>query len=465
MKHAQIVPDRLALSTDLYELTMAAGYFAEGHHDRTATFDLSVRSLPHNRGFLLVAGLEQALAYLRDLRFTPAALEYLERTGHFHREFLDDLAAFRFNGDIDAIPEGTVAFPPAPLLRVTAPIIEAQIVETFLLTTLTFQTMIASKAARIVLAADGRDIADFSARRDHGPQAGLLAARAAFIGGCVGTSNVLAGERFGIPTYGTMAHSFVMFHADEEEAFAAFSDSYPGDPTLLIDTYDTIEGAHKAVHVAKQLASQGRRLAAVRLDSGNLVALSRAVRRILDGAGLVDTRIFASGGLDEYEIARLLAAGAQLDAFGVGTELGTSGDAPSLDSTYKLVACRDRSGAEVPVIKLSSGKATLPGRKQVWRYHEGGRFIGDVIGLKSETPHPPGHAPGAALVEALLHPVMRRGEAVEPLPSLEELQQRARDQLDALSPGVKKSNEPTEYATELTETLQDLTVALRARSA
>ena len=465
MKHAQIVPDRLALSTDLYELTMAAGYFAEGHHDRTATFDLSVRSLPHNRGFLLVAGLEQALAYLRDLRFTPAALEYLERTGHFHREFLDDLAAFRFNGDIDAIPEGTVAFPPAPLLRVTAPIIEAQIVETFLLTTLTFQTMIATKAARIVLAADGRDIVDFSARRDHGPQAGLLAARAAFIGGCVGTSNVLAGERFGIPTYGTMAHSFVMFHADEEEAFAAFSDSYPGDPTLLIDTYDTIEGAHKAVHVAKQLASQGRRLAAVRLDSGNLVALSRAVRRILDGAGLVDTRIFASGGLDEYEIARLLAAGAQLDAFGVGTELGTSGDAPSLDSTYKLVACRDRSGAEVPVIKLSSGKATLPGRKQVWRYHEGGRFIGDVIGLKSETPHPPGHAPGAALVEALLHPVMRRGEAVEPLPSLEELQQRARDQLDALSPGVKKSNEPTEYATELTETLQDLTVALRARSA
>ena len=464
MNHAQIVPDRLALSTDLYELTMAAGYFAEGHHDRTATFDLSVRTLPHDRGFLLVAGLEQALAYLRDLRFTPAALEYLERTGHFHREFLDDLAAFRFSGDIDAIPEGTVAFPPAPLLRVTAPIIEAQIVETFLLTTLTFQTMIATKAARIVLAADGRDIVDFSARRDHGPQAGLLAARAAFIGGCVGTSNVLAGECFGIPTYGTMAHSFVMFHADEEEAFAAFSDSYPGDPTLLIDTYDTIEGAHKAVHVAKQLASQGRRLAAVRLDSGNLVALSRAVRRILDGAGLVDTRIFASGGLDEYEIARLLTAGAQLDAFGVGTELGTSGDAPSLDSTYKLVACRDRSGVEVPVIKLSSGKATLPGRKQVWRYHEGGRFIGDVIGLETETPHPPAHAPGAALVEALLHPVMRRGEAVEPLPSLEELQQRARDQLDALSPGVKKSNEPTEYATELTETLQGLTVALRARS-
>ena len=465
MKHAQIASDRLALSTDLYELTMAAGYFAAGHHDRTATFDLSVRSLPRHRGFLLVAGLEQALAYLRDLRFTPAALEYLERSGHFQREFLDHLAGFRFSGDVDAIPEGTVAFPPAPLLRVTGPIIEAQIVETFLLTTLTFQTMIATKAARIVLAADGRQVVDFSARRDHGPQAGLLAARASFIGGCVGTSNVLAGERFGIPTYGTMAHSFVMFHADEEEAFAAFSDSYPGDPTLLIDTYDTIEGAHKAVHVAKQLASQGRRLAAVRLDSGDLVALSQDVRRILDGAGLVDTRIFASGGLDEYEIARLLAAGAQFDAFGVGTELGTSGDAPSPDSTYKLVACRDPGGAEVPVIKLSSGKATLPGRKQVWRYREGGRFTGDVIGLETETPHPPGHAPDAALVEALLHPVMRHGDLVEPLPSLKGLQQRAGAQLDALAPGVKQSDEPTEYAIELTETLQDLTVALQSRLA
>lgn len=463
MRHAQILPERLALSTDLYELTMAAGYFTEGVHDRIATFDLSVRSLPLNRGFLLVAGLEQALAYLADLRFTPEALTYLQRTGHFQPDFLDFLGALRFTGTVDAILEGTVAFPPSPLLRITGPIIEAQIVETFLLTTLTFQTMIATKAARLVHAADGRQVVDFSARRDHGPQAGLLAARAAFIGGCVGTSNVLAGSLFGIPTYGTMAHSFIMFHADEQDAFDAFSDAYPGDPTLLIDTYDTIEGARKAVRAAKRLAADGRRLAAVRLDSGDLVALSQEVRRILDAAGLADTQIFASGGLDEYKIIRLLASGAKLDAFGVGTELGTSGDAPSLDSTYKLVACQDAAGENVPVIKLSSGKATLPGRKQVWRYQQGGRFAGDVIGLENEEPAPLVEAPDAALVETLLHPMMRNGELLEPLPALEKLQHRAAAQLDALAPGVKQVTDPDSYPTEVTAPLLELARALQSR--
>ncbi len=463
MKHAQIVPDRLALSTDLYELTMAAGYFAEGMHDRIATFDLSVRSLPPNRGFLLVAGLEQALAYLTDLRFTPEALAYLQGTGHFRPDFLDFLGEVRFTGTVDAIPEGTVSFPPSPLLRITGPIIEAQIVETFLLTTITFQTMIATKAARLVHAADGRQVVDFSARRDHGPQAGLLAARAAFIGGCVGTSNVLAGSLFDIPTYGTMAHSFVMFHGDEQDAFDAFSDAYPGDPTLLIDTYDTIEGAYKAVRAAQRLADDGRRLAAVRLDSGDLVALSQEVRRILDSAGFNDTQIFASGGLDEYEIIRLLGAGAELDAFGVGTELGTSGDAPSLDSTYKLVACQDAAGEDVPVIKLSSGKATLPGRKQVWRYQQGERFAGDMIGLENEEPNPPAAAPDAALVEALLHPVLRNGELLERLPALEELQHRAATQLDKLDPGVKQVTEPNTYPTEVTADLLALTRTLQSR--
>ncbi len=459
--HAQIVPDRLALSTDLYELTMAAGYFAEGAHDRVATFELGVRNLPASRGFLVVAGLEQALAYLQDLRFNRESIEYLERTSHFQPAFLEYLSELRFSGDIDAMPEGTVAFPPAPFLRVTAPIIEAQIAETFLLTTLTFQTMIASKAARVVLAADGRRVVDFSARRDHGPQAGLLAARASFIGGCVGTSNVLAGARFGLPTYGTMAHSFVMFHRTEEEAFDAFIDAYPGDPTLLIDTYDTIEGARKAVHVAKRLATQGRRLAAVRLDSGDLVSLSQCVRRILDSAGLVDTKIFASGGLDEYEIARLLEAGAQLDAFGVGTELGTSGDAPSLDSTYKLTACRDAEGAQVPVIKLSTGKATLPGRKQVWRYHQDGRFVGDMIGLEDEHPAPPASAPDAVLVGPLMQTAMRAGAVVGETPSLKQLQQRAAAQTAALSPGIKRLTRPDAYPIEISPALESLLVALR----
>jgi len=463
MKHAHIVPDRLALSTDLYELTMAAGYFAEGVHDRVATFDLGVRSLPRNRGYLLVAGLEQALAYLADLRFTPEALAYLERTAHFHKEFLDYLGELRFTGNVEAIPEGTVAFPPAPLLRVTAPIIEAQIVETFLLTTITFQTMIATKAARIVHAADGRQVVDFSARRDHGPQAGLLAARASFIGGCVGTSNVLAGSRFGIPTYGTMAHSFVMFHTDEERAFDAFADAYPGDPTLLIDTYDTIEGARKAVHAARRLAAEGRRLAAVRLDSGDLVALSQGVRRILDGAGLQDTRIFASGGLDEYEISRLVAAGAQLDAFGVGTELGTSGDAPSLDSTYKLVSCEDADGVDVPVIKLSSGKATLPGRKQVWRYHRGGRFAGDIVGLEGEHPMPPSQATDALPAGPLLRPAVRDGKVVAGEHTLKELQHRAAAQMEALPAEVKRVTDPDSYPIEITAPLRRLARELKER--
>jgi nicotinate phosphoribosyltransferase len=304
---------------------------------------------------------------------------------------------------------------------------------------------------------------DFSARRDHGPQAGLLAARASFIGGCVGTSNVLAGACFGIPTYGTMAHSFVMFHADEQEAFDAFADAYPGDPTLLIDTYDTIEGARKAVHAAKRLAAGGRRLAAVRLDSGDLVSLSQGVRRILDGAGLTETRIFASGGLDEYEITRLLDEGAELDAFGVGTELGTSGDAPSLDSTYKLVACRDAEGNEVPVIKLSTGKATLPGRKQVWRYHRCGQFCGDVIGLADGRPTGPAMIPPAALVEPLLQPVMRNGEVVRPLPSLKEHQQRAAAQVDALPPGVRDIVQPETYPIEITAPLLELADALQSR--
>ena len=453
MKHAQIVPDRLALSTDLYELTMAAGYFARGAQDRTATFDLGVRSLPPNRGFLLVAGLEQALAYLRDLRFTDEALDYLRRTGHFRPDFLDFLSELRFTGSIDAIPEGTVAFPPAPLLRVTGPIVEAQIVETFLLTTLTFQTMIATKAARVVSAAAGREVVDFSTRRDHGPQAGLLAARATYIGGCVGTSNVLAGARFGIPTYGTMAHSFVMFYPDEEDAFLAFCESYPGEPTLLIDTYDTADGARKAVRVAKKLAAEGRRLAAVRLDSGDLVTLSQEVRRILDDAGLEDTKIFASGGLDEYEIARLFGDGAVIDAFGVGTELGTSGDAPSLDSTYKLVACVDADGSEVPVIKLSSGKLTLPGRKQVWRNHEAGRFVGDLIGLEDD------EAPG----DPLLQPAMRDGEVVGPLPALREIQQRAAAQTAALPDEVRRLSNPEPYPVAVSARLEGLVAQLQRR--
>jgi len=453
MRHGLVTPEQLALITDLYELTMAAGYFSQGTADRTATFDLSIRSLPPQRGYLVAAGLEQALAYLRDLRFTAEVLQQLEGTGHFRTDFLDYLAGFRFSGSVDAIAEGTVVFPPTPLVTVTAPIIEAQLVETYLLTMITFQTMIATKAARVVGASSGRQVVDFSPRRDHGPQAGLLAARAAFIGGCIGTSNVLAGQRFEIPTYGTMAHSFIMFYPDEEEAFLAFADSYPGDPTLLIDTYDTLDGARVAVRVARELEKVGRKLAAVRLDSGDLVTLSREVRAILDEAGLHATKIFASGGLDEFKIQNMLLAGAEVDGFGVGTELGTSGDAPSLDSTYKLVACVDGSGDEIPVIKLSTGKITLPGRKQVWRQRSGGSFMRDIIGMADE------QLEGEPLIE----PVMRDGVPLHQAPALLDVQRRAAEQLAATPESTRALEKPAPYAVEISAQLHQLVESLRRR--
>ncbi len=453
MRHGLVTPEQLALITDLYELTMAAGYFSQGTADRTATFDLSIRSLPPQRGYLVAAGLEQALAYLRDLRFTAEVLQQLEGTGHFRTDFLDYLASFRFSGSVDAIAEGTVVFPPTPLVTVTAPIIEAQLVETYLLTMITFQTMIATKAARVVGASSGRQVVDFSPRRDHGPQAGLLAARAAFIGGCIGTSNVLAGQRFEIPTYGTMAHSFIMFYPDEEEAFLAFADSYPGDPTLLIDTYDTLDGARVAVRVARELEKVGRKLAAVRLDSGDLVTLSREVRAILDEAGLQATKIFASGGLDEFKIHDMLLAGAEVDGFGVGTELGTSGDAPSLDSTYKLVACVDGSGDEIPVIKLSTGKITLPGRKQVWRQRNGGSFMRDIIGMADE------QLEGEPLIE----PVMRDGVPLHQAPALLDVQRRAAEQLAATPESTRALEKPAPYEVEISAQLHQLVESLRRR--
>ena len=454
MKHALITPERLGLSTDLYELTMAAAYFDAGLSDRQATFDLNIRNLPPERSYLMAAGLEQVLAYLRDFRFGPEALDYLAGIGYFRREFIDYLGSLRFSGTVDAIPEGTVFFPPAPLLRISAPIIESQIIETYLLTTITYQTMIASKASRIVDAARGRRVVDFSPRRGHGPQAGLLCARAAVIGGCSGSSNVLANERFGIEISGTMAHSFVMFHGDEEEAFRAFSLSYRGDPTLLIDTYDTVKGARAAIRVATWLRQQGRRLAAVRIDSGNLAESARTVRQILDEAGLTKVRIFASGNLDEHKIDALARASVPLDAFGVGTELGTSGDSPSLDSTYKLVSHTNTDGTETPVIKLSTGKSTLPGHKQVWRQQDtNGCMVGDTIALSDE------HLKG----QPLLVRVLEGGEPVGSIPSLSEIRQHGRDQIARLSPSIRRLGDPEIYPITTSDELRTLANSLSNR--
>ena len=395
------------LTTDLYELTMAAAYFENRLQNTRAIFELFVRRLPHRRSYLVAAGLEQAVDYLSNLRFTNDQIDYLREHPTFKnvsREFFDYLAAFRFTGDVWAMPEGTIVFGMEPLVRVTAPIIEAQIVETFLLSTINFQTMIASKASRVVVAAAGGSIIEFGTRRAHGSEAGLFAARAAYIGGCIGTSNVEAGHLFGIPTFGTLAHSFVMSFEDEDEAFRAFLKVFPETATVLVDTYDTISAV-------KRLARDyGHTIPAVRLDSGDLCELSKEVRRVLDAAGMSNTKIFASGDLNEYKIADLISRGAKIDSFGVGTELATSFDAPALSGVYKLAGLEDNGQVRMR-IKLSQDKATYPGPKQVWRLtDETGTFRQDNIALENE----PNNRTGSW--HPLLNKIIQKGQAINPLP-------------------------------------------------
>ena len=413
-----LTPQNMGLLTDLYELTMADSYFRQTMND-WATFDVFVRELPADRSFLVSAGLEAVLHYLEHVRFEREALDYLRSLNRFSGGFLDYLRDFRFSGSVRAIPEGEVFFSQEPLLEVTAPRIETQVIETFLLNTLNFQVTIASKAARVVLAAQGCGVIDFSPRRDHGADAALKVARASYIAGCIGTSCVLAGQLYGIPVFGTMAHSYVMSFPDELSAFRAFAADFPENSVLLIDTYDTIKGAERAIIVAREMAARGHRLRGVRLDSGDLVATSRQVRARLNAAGLRETQIVLSGGLNEFKVADLLQAGAVADAFGVGTELGTSADAPFVEGVYKLV--EDAEGYRV---KLSTGKATLPGRKQVWRTADTkGIPQHDTIALAEET-GPPGAGP-------LLVEVMRDGRTVRP-DDLDEMRARCRDRLALL---------------------------------
>ena len=349
------------LLVDLYQLNMMESYVESGETG-PAVFEFFFRRLPEPRGFLLAAGLEQALDYLEALSFSADDLAWLKSTGRFTPRFLDYLKGFRFTGEVDAVAEGTAVFADEPILRVTAPLPEAQFVETRLINLLHFQTLIASKATRVVLAAPGKVVVDFGLRRAHGGEAGLLAARASYIAGFAGTATVLAERMFGIPSYGTMAHSFIEAHDDEAAAFADFARARPDNLTLLIDTYDTEAAARKVVAMAPKLAAEGITVRAVRIDSGDLAALSRRVRAILDQGGLAGVTIFASGGLDEDAIAALVAAGAPIDGYGVGTSLTTSSDVPALDCAYKLQEYRG-----TPRRKQSEGKQTWPGRKQVWR--------------------------------------------------------------------------------------------------
>ena len=436
------------LLTDLYQLTMLDSYWRRGMVE-TAVFEFFARSLPPARGFLVAAGLEQAVTYLEDLRATPDELAWVAASGRFDDAFVERLGVLRFRGDVDAMPEGTPFFADEPILRVTAPLPEAQLVESRLVNLLHLQTLIASQAARCRIAASGALLVDFGLRRAHGAEAGLLAARAAWIAGFDGTATVLANARFGVPLYGTMAHSYVLAHASEEEAFAAFARDRPGDVVLLLDTWDTERAAATVVRLAPVLAREGIRVHAVRLDSGDLADHARRVRRILDAGGLQGVTIFASGNLDEDAVAALLAARAPIDGFGIGTRLGASADVPSIDCVYKL-----QEYAGVARRKRSEGKATWPGRRQVFRRYDGdGRAAGDVVTLAGDSPRG----------EPLLRPVLRDGRRVEALPTAAEARAYARTQLQRLPGGVRTLDPADRYPVEIAPALRRLAADVDAR--
>nr|VFJ46882.1 MAG: nicotinate phosphoribosyltransferase [Candidatus Kentron sp. DK] len=412
-------PERFALFADLYELTMMQAYFAEDMLD-TAVFSLFVRRLPERRNFLLACGLDTVLGFLEKIAFSEEDIAYLASTGRFSDGFLARLRDFRFTGDVYAVPEGTPLFANEPILEVVAPLPQAQLVETFVMNQVHLQTLLASKAWRVVGAAQGRPVMDFGARRIHGVDAALKAARAFYIGGVSATSNVLAGKRYGLPIAGTMAHSYIQAHGDEASAFRAFADHYP-DTVLLVDTYDTLTGVRNVVELAKSRL-EGFRIQAIRLDSGDLVALSREARRILDDAGLDKVRILVSGSLQEDRIAELVSSGAPIDGFGVGTEMGVSSDAPSLDMVYKLCQYAGRG-----CLKLSSGKPVLPGRKQVFRLEEDEQDIRDTIARDGE------EMPG----RPLLAQVMRAGKRLGEPTDIGSIRDYAREQVARLPARIR----------------------------
>jgi nicotinate phosphoribosyltransferase len=430
------------LLTDLYQLTMAAGYFDSGKAGEIAVFELFFRHLPRNRNYVIAAGLQQAAEYLLNVRFDAEEIEWLRGLPQFggaSQEFFDALRHFRFTGDLFAVPEGTPIFAGEPFLTLRAPLMEAQIPETYLLATIGFQSLIATKASRIVEVAGGRSVVDFGARRAHSPEAGTLAGRAAYIGGCAGTSNTAAGFRYGVPVFGTAAHSWVQAFPDEREAFERLQRMLGPATVYLIDTYDTIEGARRA-------ASLGPPLWGVRLDSGNLVELSRAVRRILDDAGLRDAKIMATSDLNEYKILEFMAAGAPIDAFGVGTDLATSADTPSLGVVYKMVELEGRNTA-----KFSEDKHTMPGSKQIFRYltHDAIACSWECLGCGADEIAP----------KALLRPVIINGELIEELPPAARARENTLASLKTLPTACRSLYEtaqpwPVEHSHELQSLLK-----------
>jgi nicotinate phosphoribosyltransferase len=429
-------PSALGPMTDLYELTMMAGYYASGMADRQATFELFVRKIPANRAYLIFAGLEQAIGDLLQLAFAPEQIEAIRSWPTFREidpSIMEWLSSLRFEGDVWSVPEGTVVFPGETLLRVTAPLPQAQWVETLLLASVAYPTLVASKAARVVTVAGGRMLFEFGARRGHGPQAGLLAARAAYLAGFSGTSHVEVGRRLGIPVTGTMAHSWVQSFGSESESFEAFARVFPQTVSLLVDTYDTLEGVRRAAAIEPPVQ-------AIRIDSGDVETLARQARAILDERDRPMVKIMASGDLDERRIAQLVASEAPLDGFGVGTELITSRDAPALAMVYKLVELEGKGK-----FKLSSGKTTYPMAKQVFRTRDRqGRFLGDRVTRIDETPEG----------EPLLVPILRSGRLVNALPSLESIRGRCREQIAALPERLLGLDAQPDYPITYSEILE-----------
>jgi len=431
---------QLELLTDLYEFTMAEAYFQSGMFG-PATFSLFIRDYPPNRGYFVSAGLESVLDFLEQVHYSPEDLDYLKSTGLFSEDFLHFLGDLRFSGDVHAIPEGHLFFKDEPLLEVTAPIIEGQLMESFVINAVNLQVTLATKASRCVYAARGREIVDFSLRRTQGIDAGLKVARAGYIAGLGGTSNVLAGKKYQIPVTGTMAHSFVTSFKEEIDAFRAFGETFGDQTVLLIDTYDTLTGAEKAIEVGREMAQRGRKLKGVRLDSGDMTRLSKQVRQMMDKAGFEDVKIFASGGFDEFKIADSLAGGAEIDAFGVGTKMGVSADSPYTDIAYKLVQYDGR-----PVLKLSSGKKNLVSEKQVFRIKSDQRLQKDIIGRRDE------NIEG----QILLEPVMKNGKRLQPPQPLDGIRQRFEDEFSRLGDDVKATESPGQFPVEISPGLEKL---------
>ncbi len=438
------------LLTDMYELTMLQAYFEQGMNE-TASFELFVRRLPSGRNFLLACGLEQVLCFLESFRFSRADLDLLNRENGFSDAFLRSLETMRFTGDVYAVPEGTVFFAEEPILRITAPLPEAQLMESRVMNLLHYESLLASKAARLALAAAGRLLVDFGLRRAHGAEAGMLAARASYLAGFAGTATLLAGLSYGIPVYGTMAHSYVQAHASEDEAFEAFARSQPGNATLLIDTYDTEAAARKVAAIAPRLRADGVAVRAVRIDSGELGVQARLVRAILDGAGLREISIFASGDLDEYRIRDLVAGGAPIDGFGVGTRMSTSADAPYLDCVYKLTEY-----AGVPRRKRSVRKESWPGRKQWYRrYDTSDIACGDILTVEDD------RQDGTAM----MRPVMASGRRLGPAEGLLAGRTRAATQLAALPAALRAFDLAAPYPVTVSAALAELARAADALAA